>query len=78
MTAAAAGTCMVWADCIHRACANPEHLKAEPRDENLGASPLTEAARRHERIAVVANEFTEDNIYWRGGGRWGHPGSATQ
>lgn len=67
--AAAAGLCS-GPDCPHRACFNPEHLKAEPRRDNILASPLTLASiNKNKTHCLRGHEFTPENTSFRNEGR---------
>lgn len=49
--------------CVNRVCVNPHHLEAVTREENA------RRAKRRWTHCVNGHEFTEENTYWRKGGR---------
>ena len=62
--AAEAGLCLEWSTCVHRTCLRPDHLKPEPRGDNLLSSPLTQASINSAKTECKrGHEFTEANTY---------------
>jgi hypothetical protein len=65
--AAQAGECTDEDVCMHRRCINPEHLKAEPRNDNLNDSPLTQASINKAKTHCKRHhEFTPENTRMKG------------
>jgi hypothetical protein len=60
--AALAGLCDGTNDCPHRRCVNLDHLKAEPRRDNLLASPLTQCSINKAKTECKrGHPFDEEN-----------------
>jgi len=59
--AVARGECEGGFSCPHRACFNPEHLRAVSKSENQNAGLAGFANRTH--CSSRGHELTEDNIY---------------
>lgn len=51
--------------CRERLCVNPEHLEPVTHAENMARGVQANATH-----CQRGHEFTDDNIYWQGRGRW--------